>query len=158
MKLALVVTTCITLAALATPLGHAARCDRACHDRQIVAFFSKHGKLARTPAGKLALLEVRVRRLDAQVRALSSARSTPEGAIRFVFGGYADQALAVARCESGYSVNATNGQYLGLFQMGDYARSAYGHGPDALTQARSAYAYFAASGYDWSPWSCRPEL
>lgn len=71
-----------------------------------------------------------------------------------VFGGYCSQAVAVARCESGLSTRAMNGQYLGLFQMGDFARSRYGHGPDALTQARAAYAYFVASGRDWSPWTC----
>jgi hypothetical protein len=76
-------------------------------------------------------------------------------AIRFVFGSYADQAIRVASCESGLSVNATNGQYLGLFQMGDYARGRYGHGPTAIEQAKSAYAYFVASGRDWSPWECR---
>ena len=89
-----------------------------------------------------------------------SAKLTPSystaGAICAVFGSYCSQALAVARCESGLSVYATNGQYLGLFQMGDYARSAYGHGSDALTQARAAFAYFVASGRDWSPWECKP--
>jgi len=54
------------------------------------------------------------------------------------------------------SVWAENGQYLGLFQMGDFARGAYGHGHTALEQARSAYAYFVASGRDWSPWECQP--
>jgi hypothetical protein len=82
----------------------------------------------------------------------------PVGAIRAVFGQYGDQAVAVARCETGgtFSVYARNGQYLGLFQMGDYARSAYGHGWTALEQARAAHRYFVASGSDWSPWQCRP--
>lgn len=97
------------------------------------------------------------------MRSLQAARAkirvltrTPQGAIRYVFGQYSSQALAVAWCESRWSTTASNGQYLGLFQMGDYARSRYGHGEDALTQARAAWAYFAASGYDWSPWACRP--
>lgn len=82
----------------------------------------------------------------------------PQQAICHVFGNYCSEALAVARCESGhsYSVRAQNGQYLGMFQMGSYARSKYGHGYTPLEQARAAYAYFADAGYDWSPWSCKP--
>jgi hypothetical protein len=84
--------------------------------------------------------------------------SSPTEAICRVFGEYCSQAIAVARCETGgtFSVHATNGQYLGLFQMGDYARSAYGHASDAWGQAVAAYRYFKASGSDWSPWQCRP--
>jgi len=73
-----------------------------------------------------------------------------------VFGPYCSQALRVAWCESRYSTWASNGQYLGLFQMGSYARARYGHGADAWTQARAARAYFIDSGRNWSPWSCKP--
>jgi hypothetical protein len=76
--------------------------------------------------------------------------------IRQVFGVYGEQAVAVARCESGLTTGAENGQYLGLFQMGSYARSTYGHSWNAWGQARAAYRYFVDSGRDWSPWSCRP--
>ena len=38
--------------------------------------------------------------------------------IHAVFGKYGAQAVRVARCESGLTIGATNGQYLGLFQMG----------------------------------------
>ncbi len=84
--------------------------------------------------------------------------ATNEQVIRAVFGQYGSQAVAVARCESGPSISvwAHNGQYLGAFQMGYYARSKYGHGNDIWTQARAAYAYFRDSGYRWGPWSCRP--
>jgi hypothetical protein len=92
----------------------------------------------------------------AQGRSSLCIPSTTAGIIRYVFGAYGDQAVAVASCESGLSVYARNGQYLGLFQMGEYARSRYGHSWDALGQSRSAYAYFRDSGYDWSPWQCRP--
>lgn len=87
-----------------------------------------------------------------------SKLSDSEAAIRFVFGRYAEQALAVARCESGFSMTprAQNGQYLGIFQMGSYARSVYGHGETALEQVRAAYTYFMRSGHDWSPWACKP--
>jgi hypothetical protein len=77
-------------------------------------------------------------------------------AIRRVFGSYWQQAIAVARCESGLSVWAQNGQYLGLFQMGSSERSLYGHGSTAYAQAIAAHRYFVASGRDWSPWQCKP--
>ena len=78
--------------------------------------------------------------------------------IKLVFGRYGDQAVRVAGCETGgtFSVWARNGQYLGLFQMGSYARSLYGHSWNAWGQARAAYQYFVDSGRDWSPWSCKP--
>jgi len=73
-----------------------------------------------------------------------------------VFGPYCSQALRVAWCESRYQTTAQNGQYLGLFQMGSYARARYGHGSDAYTQARAAYRYFIDAGHSWAPWTCRP--
>ena len=106
-------------------------------------------------------MRMRVERyLERQRRLLAD----PDYAIEYVFGAYAWQAKRVAACESGdtdgdlslHVVRATNGQYLGMFQMGDYARSRYGHGYTPLAQARAAYAYFVASGRDWSPWSCKP--
>ncbi len=84
------------------------------------------------------------------------AGSSNESAIRAVFGAYGSQAVAVARCESGLRTSAQNGQYLGLFQEGTYARSRYGFGWDAYSQARSAFAYFRDSGYSWRAWTCRP--
>jgi hypothetical protein len=87
---------------------------------------------------------------------LATREIGPTLAIRLVFGPYAEQALRVAWCESRWHTGAQNGQYLGLFQMGSFARSTYGHAGDALGQARAAYAYFTASGYDWSPWECKP--
>jgi hypothetical protein len=79
-----------------------------------------------------------------------------QGVICAVFGSYCSQALRVAWCESRFSVHAQNGQYLGLFQEGVFARSTYGFGWDAWSQARSAYRYFAASGFSWGPWECKP--
>lgn len=78
--------------------------------------------------------------------------------VQAVFGRYAAQALRVADCETGgsYSTRARNGQYLGLFQMGSWERSRYGHGPTVLAQAQAAYRYFTATGSDWSPWACKP--
>jgi len=82
----------------------------------------------------------------------------PRAAIAHVFGVYASEAIAVSSCETGgtFDVWASNGQYLGLFQMGSSERRTYGHGSTALAQARAAWRYFVASGRDWSPWSCRP--
>lgn len=97
-----------------------------------------------------------IRRLKADLARTSQQKVTATLAISLVFGKHAGEALRVAWCESHWYTGARNGQYLGLFQMGDYARGRYGHGSDAYTQAKAAYAYFAASGYDWSPWECRP--
>ena len=98
--------------------------------------------------------ERRERRLAARRRA--AALQTPAGAICAVFKGHCRDALAVARCESNLSIHAQNGQYLGLFQMGSYARGRFGHGWTPLVQARAAHRYFVQSGRDWSPWTCKP--
>jgi len=86
------------------------------------------------------------------------SRSSVQKVICGVFGPYCAQALRVSYCETGgtYSTSAHNGQYLGIFQMGSYARSRYGHGPDPWTQAEAAFRYFADSGFSWGPWSCKP--
>ena len=88
--------------------------------------------------------------------AKAQVKSSVTTAICHYFGSYCWQAVRVARCESGLSVWARNGQYLGLFQMGSYARARYGHGNDAWSQSRAAYRYFIDSGRDWSPWTCKP--
>ncbi len=79
-----------------------------------------------------------------------------KSAICYIFGRYCNEAITVAHCESRLSRHAHNGQYLGLFQMGNFARSTYGHGDTFVEQARAAHRYFVASGKDWSPWSCKP--
>jgi hypothetical protein len=85
---------------------------------------------------------------------LARQLSKPIQAIHAVFGAAGHDAVMVARCESHLDVNAANGQYLGLFQMGSWARATYGHGPTALEQARAAYRYFRVAG--WAPWACKP--
>lgn len=65
----------------------------------------------------------------------------------------------MASCESGHSIYAVNGQYVGVFQMGYSERQDYGWyvvGDPPAVQVRSAHNYFVASGSDWSPWSCQP--
>jgi hypothetical protein len=77
-----------------------------------------------------------------------------KGVICSVFGAHCSEALRVAWCESRLNVYARNGQYLGLFQEGEFARSHYGFGWTASAQAESAYRYFLDAG--WSPWACKP--
>lgn len=68
------------------------------------------------------------------------------------------QAVEVARCESGHDPGATNGQYLGLFQLGRYHYwriDAYGgRWDDPLQNAQAAADLYAEQG--WRPWTCRP--
>ena len=96
-------------------------------------------------------------RADSQFRRYVELQE-PQEAICHIFGNYCSEALAVSGCETGdtYDTKASNGQYLGLFQMGSSERSIYGHGKTALAQAIAAFRYFVASGRDWSPWSCQP--
>ena len=98
--------------------------------------------------------------------AVANAKASPSrefrirAAIHHVFGPYGDQAVRVASCETGgtFSIWARNGQYLGLFQMGAFARAHYVHDRywGWWEQIRSAHRYFVAAGHSWEPWSCRP--
>jgi len=92
----------------------------------------------------------------ASAKAEGASRPRNTRAICEVFGRYCDQALRVSWCESHWLTTARNGEHLGLFQLGATERHTFGHGPDALSQARAAFRYFNASGKDWSPWSCQP--
>ncbi|HTK22925.1 MAG TPA: hypothetical protein VL264_01710 [Gaiella sp.] len=144
----------------------------------VVRFFEQHRWMLRDPrfskearlrltAARHAIAAARAdmakaraqheRRLAAaKQRTLAKLRNSPVKAICHVFRNYCGQALRVAQCESGYRTTAQNGQYLGMFQMGDDERRLFGHGQSALEQARAAYRYFVRSGRDWSPWSCKP--
>jgi hypothetical protein len=137
------------------------------HDRSALRFWRKRRALAvERPNAQDAhwhrvSLGIALRNLRPLERALARARllNLPVPAIiRYVFGPYGSQAVAVSYCETGgtFSTSAANGMYLGIFQMGSWERATYGHGSDALTQARAAYRYFVASGRDWFPWACRP--
>ncbi len=71
-----------------------------------------------------------------------------------VFGASCSEAISVARCESGFSIHAVNGQYLGIFQMGSSERATYatiGYAT-AYEQIVAAHNYFAVAG--WGPWTC----
>ena len=139
--------------------------------RGTVRFYATHRSLLASGAqqadaiASLAYARARVAQLTrtvASLRAKINARDArrlaalpPRGAICSVFGSHCDEAVSVAWCESRLRTTAQNGQYLGLFQMGSYERSLFGHGPTAHAQALAAHRYFVRSGRDWSPWSCR---
>lgn len=63
--------------------------------------------------------------------------------------------IRVAQCESTLNRWATNGQYLGLFQLGGFARSKFLRGnwynPWKNSEAAARYARWAGG---WSPWTC----
>jgi hypothetical protein len=86
----------------------------------------------------------------------------PVAAIRYVFmpTGTEAEAIDVSACETGrtFSPRASNGQYLGLFQMGRTARRTCGHGATALQQAFAALCWWREVG-GWvnassGGWSC----
>jgi hypothetical protein len=139
--------------------------------RGTIRFFARHrslqsaGEHAEIAMAALARARHRISRLEPTIAQLRSAvvrreaerraSMPPKRAICDVFGDYCREAVNVAWCESRLTTTARNGQYLGLFQMGETARALYGHGPTAHAQATAAHRYFVRSGRDWSPWGCR---
>jgi hypothetical protein len=83
-------------------------------------------------------------------------RPTVDYAIRLaaaVTGVSATELYAVARCESGLSPYASNGRYLGLFQLG---WDPFGFSPfDPVANALSAALTVKRDG-GWRQWTCRP--
>jgi hypothetical protein len=84
-----------------------------------------------------------------------------------VFGSYAQGALNVARCESGYDPNAYNGYAIGgshaegVFQIlypstwsgTTYAaQSPYNY----VANIQAAHQIFSRDGYSWREWACQP--
>jgi Transglycosylase SLT domain len=96
---------------------------------------------------------------------LSAPSITPTGAvpnmIRQVFGRYANGALAIAACESGFNPRARNpySGAMGVFQFmpRTWAGTPYARfNPyDAMTNISAAYYLFVRDGYSWREWSCR---
>jgi hypothetical protein len=145
-------------------------------DRQVIRFFEQHrwlltdatvgAEARRQLRSHRTSLRLHMRRIEAlrarlareaEVRQLQSIRRAgPRRAICHVFGRSCGEALRVAHCESRLRLEAHNGQYLGLFQMGVSERRRFGHGVTAYRQAQAAHRYFVLSGRDWSPWSCKP--
>ena len=89
--------------------------------------------------------------------------------ISSVFGGYGQQAIAIANCESGMKSDAVNStivdgsQATGLFQIlypSTWNSTSYANGDpkDAMTNIRVAYEIFKRDGYSWREWSCAKKL
>lgn len=87
--------------------------------------------------------------------------------IRSVFGPYADQALAVAQCESSLDPGARNAISIGgahaagLFQILDtstWNSTSYRQASpyNASANIHAAYEIFHRDGNSWREWSCRP--
>jgi hypothetical protein len=62
------------------------------------------------------------------------------------------RAAITAWAEGHWNAYAKNGQYLGTFQMGSWARSNYGHSYNLVGQVRHAAANYRQNG--WSQWEC----
>jgi hypothetical protein len=86
-------------------------------------------------------------------------------AIQLNFGSHWRDAVDVSHCEAGafqWQVRgrpwtSANGQYKGLFQMGDWARDKFGHGPGPWAQAKAAAKNFRSNGSRWGgQWGCSP--
>jgi hypothetical protein len=73
-------------------------------------------------------------------------------AVCYYFKGNCGTAMQIVRCETGgtYYPWASNGQYLGIFQMGSVERATYGYGSNVWAQAKAAYAYYSHAGF--GPW------
>ena len=84
--------------------------------------------------------------------AIEAKLQDPVQAILAVWGPEGWNAVRVFRCESGLSTTAENVEYLGLAQMGSWARANYGHSSTVLGQVRAAYALWR--DYGWSQWTC----
>lgn len=74
---------------------------------------------------------------------------------KYVRCGYGREAWNVSGCESGHSIWAKNGQYLGLFQVSSqWRRVIPGFAMNPWAQARHAFKVFTRTGWAWGPWSC----
>lgn len=93
-----------------------------------------------------------IERASRMIERLEPMEYTVPQIICSVFGDACAKALAVANCESHFYTGASNGQYKGIFQMGEHERARFGDGADAWSQARAAYRYYQLSG--WAPWAC----
>lgn len=87
--------------------------------------------------------------------------------ISSVFGPYAQGALAIARCESGYDPNAWNpiqifgshaaGVFQVLYPSTWNGTSQAGKSPyDAYANILAAHELFTRDGNSWREWACRP--
>jgi hypothetical protein len=99
-------------------------------------------------------------------KAAPSAPVVPAGSVQSeivaVFGKYANAALAVARCESGFNPSAKNpsSSASGVFQFlhSTWLTTSYaGYSPfNAWANIHAAYQVFSRDGYSWREWECQP--
>lgn len=71
----------------------------------------------------------------------------------------ANEAVAVARCESGLNPNPPhNNPHYGVFQMGSHEFASYGVGStfNPWNNVAAAHRYWSVTGKRWGPWSCKP--
>jgi hypothetical protein len=79
-----------------------------------------------------------------------------------VFGPYGNQAVNVARCESGFNPNAVNpsSHASGIFQFlwSTWSTTSYAsYSPfDAYANIHAAYQVFTRDGHSWREWTCQP--
>jgi hypothetical protein len=106
----------------------------------------------------------------ARIHLCARADLTPFSAIDCTWpASLRSDAKRVADCESTAHVDnttararglgrwASNGEYRGVFQMGDDERATHGQyrvGDDARLQVRSALSLYRSRG--WQPWACQP--
>jgi hypothetical protein len=78
--------------------------------------------------------------------------------IRKTFGPHADEALAVARCESNLHTWATGAAgERGLFQIHPTWASKFDWHHAYLPRVNARFAYYLSrGGTDWSHWTCQP--
>lgn len=105
----------------------------------------------------LALMVIAVGVSSVSAAAATSNRSAyaaARAAVCHYFGANCGMAMQIVNCETGgtYTPWASNGQYLGMFQMGSAARKQYGHGSNVWAQAKAAFALFRDRGFE--PWLC----
>lgn len=86
-----------------------------------------------------------------------------EAMIMAKFGSEGPHAIQVARCESGLHPTDTNGQYMGLFQLGNYhrhraTRLGYSWSDMLSPQPNINVAYDLFIEQGWTPWSCRSAI
>ena len=87
--------------------------------------------------------------------------------IEQAFGIYSGQALAIAKCESGYDplaynptpvwVNGHAEHAMGVFQIipSTFARVSSGNAYNAYDNIQAAYKIFVQDGYSWREWECQ---
>lgn len=101
--------------------------------------------------------EVVVLRLQDVLRPIATGDGVDVEALICSFDWPCAEALAVARCESGLSPSAVNGQHAGLFQIAlDWHRPKFGGADPFDAGANVAVAYAIWLDQSWLPWSCKP--